>query len=97
MKQAMGMDMLVRSGVNQTWIGVGRQMQQPRIITAINGNRITLDVPLTDAVNNTYDTGTIVLYSAPLQFPEMGIENIRFERIPDGISELFKPSQNRSD
>lgn len=89
----MGMDQLVRNGVNQTWIGKGRYMQQPRTITSIEGNTITLDYPLTDAVNNEYDDGRIVGYTAPLELTEVGIEDIVFIRNPDGEfidSLLFK-------
>lgn len=42
----MGMDTLVRDGKKQTWIT--GELSAERTIKAISGNRITLDVPLTD-------------------------------------------------
>jgi hypothetical protein len=42
----MGMDTLVRNGAPQTWIAVGGSVRTDRVVAAISGNRITLDVPL---------------------------------------------------
>jgi len=45
----MGMDRLVRDGSLQTWIAPGSQHTWERKITAIAGNRVTIDVPLSDS------------------------------------------------
>ena len=47
----MGMDKLVRNGKPQTWIKKDSQATMDRLIRAIDGNRITLDVPLTEAID----------------------------------------------
>jgi len=43
----LGMDTLVRNGQPQTWISAGSLINTDRVIAAIDGNRITLDVPVT--------------------------------------------------
>jgi hypothetical protein len=43
----MGMDTLVRDGKPQTWIG-GGAIDTERRIKSVDGNRLTLDVPLSD-------------------------------------------------
>ena len=85
----MGMDQMVRNGVSQTWIGKGRYLQQPRTITSVDGNTITFDIPLTDAVNGEYDDGRILGYTAPLELTEVGVEDIVFVRNPDGELIVF--------
>lgn len=47
----MDMDTLVRNGKSQTWIKEDSQATMDRLIRAIDGNRITLDVPLTEAID----------------------------------------------
>lgn len=46
----MGMDQLTRDGKKQTWIT--GEITAERVITAINGNKVTVDVPF----NDNYDT-----------------------------------------
>ncbi|MBB2145146.1 hypothetical protein GM921_06610 [Pedobacter sp. LMG 31464] len=45
----MEMDNMYREGKKQTWVGTGRQEISKRIIKAIAGNLITVDVPLADS------------------------------------------------
>jgi hypothetical protein len=45
----MGMDNLVRDGRHQTWLRPGRDEFQERKIAAIDGNKITVDIPLADS------------------------------------------------
>ncbi|MEE1945287.1 discoidin domain-containing protein [Pedobacter sp. KR3-3] len=45
----MKMDDMYREGKKQTWLGTGRQELSKRIIKAIGGNQITIDVPLADS------------------------------------------------
>lgn len=47
-----------------------------RTITAINGNTITIDVPITTSVDEKYGGGTIARYSWPGRIHNVGIENI---------------------
>jgi hypothetical protein len=48
-----------------------------RIITHIEGNRVTLDAPVTNALQQEYGGGSIYKYTAPSRISNMGVENIR--------------------
>ena len=75
---SMGMDLLKDgSGNAQTWIGPGTIVNTDRVITAINGNRITFDAPLTDSFDSQYVTGSIVGYTFPGRISQVGIEHLR--------------------
>jgi len=50
----MQMDDMYREGKKQTWLGTGRQEISKRIIKAINGNQITVDVPLADSYDSKF-------------------------------------------
>src|SRR5207249_3046086 len=50
----MGMDTLVRDGKPQTWIKAGTIIRTDRVIKSVANNRITLDVPLSDALEAKY-------------------------------------------
>jgi len=72
-------------GVGKTWIKPGSNTSWQRIVTAIKGNQITLNVPLSDSLDATYinPPGGMVSLSKlnnPLQ--QVGIEHIRFVGIP---------------
>ncbi len=76
----MGMDTLVRNGKPQTWIKPGTLINHDRAIKSIDGNRITLDVPLSDSFDATYlnPPGTsVVKYTFPARIEQVGIESLR--------------------
>ena len=50
----LGMDQLVRNGAPQTWIRPGSVLRGERVITAIDGNRITVDIPYPDSFDGKY-------------------------------------------
>jgi hypothetical protein len=78
----MGMDTLVRDGKLQTWIKAGTSIHTDRAIRAIDGNRITLDAPLSDSLDSAYfdsPGATIVKYSFPGRISEVGVESLRVE------------------
>lgn len=50
----MVMDNLKRDGKPQTWIAKSRSFVMQRTITAINGNQVTIDIPLADALDNSF-------------------------------------------
>lgn len=81
----MEMDTLKRDGKRQTWIGANRAENAERHITAINGNRITLDVPLADS----YDAkllsppGTSVIKAKPsTAVHHVGVERLHIQCPP---------------
>jgi hypothetical protein len=76
----MGMDQLVRDGMPQTWLSTGTLIPADRVIAAISGNQITLDVPLSDAYDATYVSppgATVVAYSFPGRIAQVGLEGVR--------------------
>lgn len=47
----MGMDDLVRDGKKERWLSAGGTLRIERAITAVAGSKITLDIPLPDALD----------------------------------------------
>ena len=75
----MGMDTLVRNGAPQTWIAVGGSIRTDRVIAAISGNRITLDVPMSDSIDATLlnpPGASMVKYTFPGRISQVGIEHL---------------------
>jgi hypothetical protein len=73
----MGMDTLVRDGKQQTWIRAGSVIRTDRVVKSVAGDRITLDVPLSDALDAKFTAATLVHYSFPGRITEVGIENLK--------------------
>jgi hypothetical protein len=86
----MGMDTLVRDGQPQTWLAPGSApIRTDRTIAAISGNRITLDVPMSDSIDATYlnpPGGTLSKYSWPGRIANVGMEGLRLNAPPQGTS-----------
>ena len=81
----MHMDDLVRNGRPQTWIRPGSTIATERRIAAIDGNRLTLDVPLADSYDAKYlnPPGTaVVKIRPPTRVTQVGIENLHIESPP---------------
>jgi hypothetical protein len=81
----MGMDTLTRSGSPQTWISVGTLIQTDRVIKAISGTQITLDVPLTDSFDSTYlnpPGGTVSTYTFSGRITNCGVEHLKIVGAP---------------
>src|SRR5215831_8839788 len=59
----MGMDDMTRNGKQQTWISTGTTIDIERRMAGIGGNRITVDVPLSDSFDARYldPPGTVVV------------------------------------
>lgn len=77
---SLGMDNLVRNGARQTWIGVGSDFTTDRTITAINGNQLTLDGPITDNFDQALlgsPIGTVANYAFPGRIERCGLEHLR--------------------
>jgi hypothetical protein len=75
----MRMDLLVRNGAPQNWISVGSVLNAERVITAIEGNKITVDIPLSDSMAGEYvkpPGGSLTKYKFD-RLSEIGIEHLR--------------------
>ncbi|GAB1321106.1 hypothetical protein MFIFM68171_11316 [Madurella fahalii] len=88
--RANGMADLFRNGDRQTWLEVDTVVRQPREIKRIDGNNVTLDVPLTDALDTTqnYTSPVLVAFRPPLTSSEMGLEHLSLKLSPtcSGVS-----------
>ena len=75
----MGMDTLVRDGQPQTWISAGSVIRTDRVVASVDGESVTLDVPLSDALDSKFTTASLVRYSFPGRISEVGVEGLRVE------------------
>jgi hypothetical protein len=85
----MRMDDLVRDGRPQTWIRAGTSIAAERRIAALSGNRITLDVPLSDSYDGRYlnPPGTAVVKTQPAPLvAQAGVEHLHIQSPPMEIS-----------
>jgi hypothetical protein len=74
----MGMDRLVRNGKKETW--VKGTIRTERVIKSISGNKITLDIPLTDSFDARYldpPGGSLVKAVVSGRIAQVGVENLR--------------------
>jgi hypothetical protein len=82
----MGMDTLVRDDKPQTWIRSGSVIRTDRVVDTVEGDRITLDVPLSDALDSHFTSASLVHYSFPGRITEAGVEGLRivapFDDVP---------------
>jgi hypothetical protein len=85
----MQMHDLVRDGRKQTWLSTNRLLRTERRISSISGNRITIDVPLSDSFDSKYTnpTGTsLVKVKNRERVTQAGIEDLHIESPPQQIS-----------
>ena len=59
------------------WQPGSRDITWDRIVIAINGNRITIDAPLTTALDRKYGGGSVYRYAFPGRISQVGVENLR--------------------
>ncbi|MEI6491625.1 MAG: hypothetical protein WCO94_03670 [Verrucomicrobiota bacterium] len=78
----MGMDNLVRNGKLQNWIQADSPIAFQRTIRAIEGNRITLDVPLTDSIDSRYLSANVIKTLPPKRLTQCGFESLRINSLP---------------
>ncbi len=85
----MNMDNLTRDGKPQTWIRTGTVIPIERHIAAISGNKLTLDVPLSDSFDSRYlnPPGTaVVKIAAPARLTQVGIEHLHIQSPPQHVN-----------
>jgi hypothetical protein len=81
----MVMDNLKRDGKPQTWIARSRSFVMQRTITAINGNQLTIDIPLADALNNSFADPVGITISKMRPSPvvtQVGVEQLHIQCPP---------------
>ncbi|OCX53047.1 pectate lyase [Mucilaginibacter sp. PPCGB 2223] len=65
------------------WHAGDRETFWDRKVVAVNGDVLTLDVPLTTALDTTYGGGTIAKYEWPGRIEQIGIENLQMRSYYD--------------
>jgi len=65
------------------WKPGDRDIIWDRKITAVNGNTLTLDVPLTTALDTAFGGGTVAKYEWPGRISQVGVENIQMRSYYD--------------
>ncbi len=80
--QFMGMDNLIRDGKLQNWIKADSAVNFQRKIQAIEGNRLTLDVPLADSIDSQFLSGVVVKIQPPKRLTQCGFESLRINSLP---------------
>jgi len=74
----LGMDKLVRDGAQQTWLSPGFNHTWERTIIALAGNKVTLDVPLSDSFDARYvkpPGGSMQKYTFAGRISQVGLED----------------------
>ncbi len=69
-----------------SWVPGKMDLTWDRVITAVEGNEITLDAPLTTALEVEFGGGTVAKYSWPGRLDNVGVENLRCESVFDAIN-----------
>jgi hypothetical protein len=64
-------------------------LQFERKIAGISGNQVTLDVPLTNALEKQFTSATVWKYSFPGRISQVGLENLSSDGIAMGGSSFF--------
>jgi hypothetical protein len=78
--QLMGMDKLVRDGGQQTWLSPGFNHTWERVITAIGGDKVTLDAPVSDSFDGQYvkpPGATMQKFTFDGRLSQVGVEHLR--------------------
>ncbi len=85
----MGMDQLVRKrkgqpDIPQTWMKAGTEVTIHRTIRSIDGNRITLDIPFTDAIDRQLQTQPATIIKTPhlQRLAQCGVESLQIVSPP---------------
>jgi len=82
----MGMDTLVRDGKEQSWIRPDSVIRTDRVLASVAGDSVTVDVPLSDALDAKFTAASLVRYSFAGRIHEAGVEGLRivapFEDMP---------------
>jgi hypothetical protein len=65
------------------WQPGSRDLVWDRIVTAVDGNRITVDAPITTALDRQYGGGWVTRFDFPGRISHVGVEGLRLESAYD--------------
>lgn len=69
-----------------SWVPGKMDLAWDRVVTAISGNQITLDAPITTALDADFGGGLVSVYSWPGRLQSVGVENLRCESAFDAAN-----------
>jgi hypothetical protein len=73
----IGMDSWARNSEPHSGIHAGAVIRTDRVVDIVEGDRVTLDVPLSDALDSKFTAASLVRYSFPGRITEVGVEGLR--------------------
>jgi hypothetical protein len=77
--KTLGMNSMGGERHGFSWRPGSRDLTWDRVVTRADGDTITLDAPLTTALDATYGGGTVAAYTWPGRVSNVGVENLRCE------------------
>ncbi|RPE07982.1 hypothetical protein EGT74_12965 [Chitinophaga lutea] len=80
--RSMSMHDLVRDGKPQTWIKAGSALIMHSTVTAINGNRMTISVPLADGCDARFGKTSVQPAAPSGRITDAGVENLHIQCPP---------------
>ena len=84
----MGMDGLLRNGRKETWLAVGNRTSAERMVIAVDGDRLTVDIPLSDSLDAKYlapPAGTVVKCADAGRLAQVGVESLQIVAPPQPV------------
>ena len=72
--------------LDNPWTVGSKDLRFDRVITAVEGNRITVDAPIVNALEKEFGGGSVYKYTADGRISQVGVENMR------GDSEFVRPT-----
>lgn len=66
------------------WTTSSYTIDHERIITAISGNTITINIPIVDVIDDYYGSGTVTKIQSTNRINQCGVENLRIQSFYDG-------------
>ena len=85
----MGMDGLTRNGRKETWLAVSSRTTAERTVTAVQGNRLILDIPLSDSFDAAFLSppgGTVTKIIDNGRISQVGLESLRIVAPPQAVA-----------
>ncbi len=73
----MGLETSGPDGKARPWVRPGSVIRTDRVVDSVDGDSITLDAPLSDALDSKFTAASLVRYSFPGRISEVGVEGLR--------------------
>jgi len=86
----MGMGIPAAYNQRQSWMRPGEVIRTDRIIDSVEGDTVTLDAPMSDALDSQFAAASLVRYSFPGRIAEVGVEGLRVTAAFDDLIPLAR-------